>query len=198
MTPLVRLTRSPTLRRIDVDKSSYHRLSRNEIDGDNPCYQHLSRNPAAFRFLSLHAPCQFCQLLRLYMISYRRSRRQPKVPLSASSGQAIESHRMIRKGASVGRIVAQSIVFLLLCGIVGGELPELLTLADNAANDFTICKVKTLGSHDFPEASRAARTAVDIDSSRAVSALLYSRRRPSEQGSLLASGAVILHPVLRT
>jgi hypothetical protein len=28
--------------RIDVDKSSYHQLSQSEIDGDSPCYQHLS------------------------------------------------------------------------------------------------------------------------------------------------------------
>jgi hypothetical protein len=30
------------LLQIDVEKSSHYQLSRNEIGGDNPCYQHLS------------------------------------------------------------------------------------------------------------------------------------------------------------
>lgn len=104
---------------------------------------------------------------------------------------------MIRARLKIVGILIPALLLLLLCGIVAAEFPELLSLTDNAANDFTICKVKTLGSHDFPEASRAART-VDVDCSRAVSALLCSRVRPSEQGSLLASETVILHPVLRT
>jgi hypothetical protein len=45
---------------------------------------------------------------------------------------------MVSKRARIGRVFAQAIVFLLLCGVVGGELPELLTLTDNTTNDFTI------------------------------------------------------------
>ena len=109
------------------------------------------------------------------------------------------NHRsqMARARLKIAGVLVPALLLLLLCGIAAAEFPELLSLTDNTANDFTICKVKTLGSHDFPEASRAGRT-VDIDSSRAVSALLYSRLRPSEQGSLLAPKAIILHPVLRT
>jgi len=102
---------------------------------------------------------------------------------------------MARARLKIVGVLVPALLLLLLCGIVAAEFPELLSLTDNTANDF--CKVKTLGSHDFPEASRAART-VDIDSSWAVSALLYSRLKPSEQGSLLAPKVIILHPVLRT
>jgi hypothetical protein len=35
------------------------------------------------------------------------------------------------------------IVGLLLCGLVAAELPELLTLTDNTANDFTVRKGST-------------------------------------------------------
>jgi hypothetical protein len=42
-----------------------------------------------------------------------------------------------------GRLFFSFLVFLLLCGIVSAELPELLSLTDNTSNDFTIRKAST-------------------------------------------------------
>lgn len=55
---------------------------------------------------------------------------------------------------------AHVIVFLLLCGIVGGETPELLTLTDNCANDFTVRKTNPAISPLRHDISRHVRLAV--------------------------------------
>ena len=44
----------------------------------------------------------------------------------------------------LGKLLTSAIVFLLLFGIVSTELPELLTLTDNASNDFTVCKASSV------------------------------------------------------
>jgi len=49
---------------------------------------------------------------------------------------------MERKQTGIGKVIAQALILLLLCGIVGGEFPELLSLTDNASNDFTVSKKK--------------------------------------------------------
>src|ERR1700740_1111435 len=43
-------------------------------------------------------------------------------------------------GSRWGKILFPPIVGLLLCGLVASELPEILSLTDNTANDFTIRK----------------------------------------------------------
>lgn len=123
------------------------------------------------------------------------------ISLSIDSGPVYKfNHRsqMARARMKIVGVLVPALFLLLMCGIVAAEFPELLSLTDNTANDFTICKVKTLQSHDVPDASRAART-IDINSTRAAYGLLdHSSLRPSEQGSSLTLEAVILHPVLRT
>jgi hypothetical protein len=46
-------------------------------------------------------------------------------------------------GSSSAKILVPTIVGLLLCGLVASELPEILSLTDNTANDFTIRKAST-------------------------------------------------------
>src|ERR1700751_2320601 len=45
--------------------------------------------------------------------------------------------------SSSAKILVPMIVGLLLCGLVATELPEILSLTDNTANDFTIRKTST-------------------------------------------------------
>lgn len=49
---------------------------------------------------------------------------------------------VIRRSGSVKTLLPM-IVGLLLCGLVTAELPEILSLTDNTANDFTIRKAPT-------------------------------------------------------
>jgi hypothetical protein len=104
---------------------------------------------------------------------------------------------MIRKRASIGRIVAQAIVFLLLCGIVGGEIPELLALTDNTANDFTVCKTKSVVSPLRRDTRRYIRLA-DAGPNIAAHGMLFPRLGPFEQVVLVSSQAFVLDTVLRT
>jgi hypothetical protein len=103
-------------------------------------------------------------------------------------------HTMIRKRASTGRIVAQVIVFLLLCGIVGGEIPELLTLTDNCSNDFAVRKTNSAISsllHGASKHVRAANGAPEIGIS-------FSHFGPIERAALVPSAALIPDTVVRT
>lgn len=59
----------------------------------------------------------------------------------------------------VATILVAAIVGLLICAVAFSELPELLTLTDNVANDFTVCK--TRASH-----TAARPSAADYDSFR--------------------------------
>jgi hypothetical protein len=105
---------------------------------------------------------------------------------------------MARARLKIVGLLVPALLSLLLCGIVAAEFPELLSLTDNTANDFAICKVKPLSVHDVRDAGRAVRT-IDMDSTRSASARLLSHLRLLEEaGSLLTSEAVILRPVLRT
>jgi hypothetical protein len=106
--------------------------------------------------------------------------------------------QMARARLKIVGLLVPALLSLLLGGIVAAEFPELLSLTDNTANDFTICKVKPLSVHDVRDAGRAVRT-IDMDSTRSASARLLSHLRLLEEaGSLLTSEAVILRPVLRT
>ena len=64
---------------------------------------------------------------------------------------------MSRRRTRIVGIVAQVIVFLVLCGIVGGEFPELLSLTDNTSNDFTVRKTNPVVSSLPRNASRYER-----------------------------------------
>jgi hypothetical protein len=103
---------------------------------------------------------------------------------------------MIRKRASIGRMFAQVIVFLLLCGIVGGEIPEFLTLADNTTNDSTIRKMNSVISPPLRNDS-SIRVADVVEPTITAQDILFQQFHPFERATF-SSGAFILGTVLRT
>ena len=104
---------------------------------------------------------------------------------------------MIRKRNSTGRFVRQLIVFLLLCGIAGGEIPELLKLTDNTANDFAVRKTDSVISPLLRGGNRHVRVA-DAGPSSAMRDIFFPRFDTFEEASLVSSAALILDTVLRT
>jgi len=60
---------------------------------------------------------------------------------------------MLTHPSILGRLLFTFAVCLLLCGIVSVEIPELLSLTDNASNDFTIRKT---GKQECKPTLRAA------------------------------------------
>jgi len=106
-------------------------------------------------------------------------------------------HRMIRKRASIGRMFPHVIVFLLLCGIVGGEFPELLALTDNTTNDFTIRKMNSVISPRLRNAGRHVRVAAVVEPNITTHDILFLHLHPFERAAF-SSDAFILGTVLRT
>ena len=106
-----------------------------------------------------------------------------------------QSH-MVRKRISIGKILARALLCLLLCGIVAGELPELLSLTDNATNDFTVSGARSVVPPVRLNVSQNGRIA-DKDSAPA-SDFLFSRESPFEKAELVPSDVFILYSILRT
>lgn len=97
----------------------------------------------------------------------------------------------------IRKILVASLLSILLCGIVASEFPELLSLTDNTANDFTVGKTNTERLHALSDARGPVRIA-DIDSSVPPVTLLHSRLIPPEKAAPVPSELFILHSVLRT
>ena len=97
----------------------------------------------------------------------------------------------------IGGIVAQVIVFLVLCGIVGGEFPELLSLADITSNDFTVRTTNNVVSSLPRNASRHDRVS-NLKPNTASYGGTFSRLSPVETAELVASGVSCLYSILRT
>jgi hypothetical protein len=79
------------------------------------------------------------------------------------------------------------LVFLLLGGIVGGEIPELLTLTDNCANDFTVRKTNSAISplrHDINRHVRFVNVEPNIGTP-------FSYFGPVEKAAALVSSAAL-------
>jgi hypothetical protein len=104
---------------------------------------------------------------------------------------------MSRGRTNISKILLPGLVFLLLCGIVAGEFPELLSLSDNTANDFTVRRTDSVVSPAFLGASTHVRKA-DINSSTCTPELHFSRVSPFEKAELIPSAAFTVHSVLRT
>jgi len=104
---------------------------------------------------------------------------------------------MTRRRTRIGGIVAQVIVFLLLCGIVGGEFPELLSLTDGTSNDFTVHKTDSVVSRLPRDASRHVRVS-DVAPNIAACDDSLSRFSPFERAELVPSGVSSLYSILRT
>ena len=96
----------------------------------------------------------------------------------------------------LGKLLMSAMVFVLLCGIVASELPELLTLTDNPTNDFTVCKASSV---EGVRALIAAKLGAIPFAVRAVvehSAVKFATATAGG-ASPTRSGLFILHSVLR-
>jgi hypothetical protein len=128
-------------------------------------------------------------------------RRNPSYLFSIIPEGCITSHigdqKVARARTNIGKILGPALVFLLLCGIVGGEFPELLTLTDNTANDFTFGRTKTVVLRVSLDASRHARIA-DVVSNTPAPGSPFWHLLPSEKATMVPSELSILHSVLRT
>ena len=103
---------------------------------------------------------------------------------------------MVSKRISFGKILARALLCLLLCAIVAGELPELLSLTDNATNDFTVRGARSVVPPVRLNASQNGRVA-DQDSAPALD-FLSLRESPYEKAELAPSDILILCSILRT
>ena len=105
--------------------------------------------------------------------------------------------KMSRKWTTIGKIMVPAFVVLLLCVIFTAEFPELLSLVDDTANDFT---VRGPYSADLLvhllSTSRPRITAMEFGSPAPV--LLFPLLSPIEKTALASSKLFILHSVLRT
>jgi hypothetical protein len=104
---------------------------------------------------------------------------------------------MTRGRAGIGKILVTAVVVLLLCGIVAGEFPELLSLTDNATNDFTLIKAKSAASPVLLVAKKYL-PASDVNSYALAPTLVFSHTRPFENEAYVSSGALVLRSILRT
>jgi hypothetical protein len=104
---------------------------------------------------------------------------------------------MARQRTNLGRILLTVVVLLLLCGIVAGEFPELLSLTDNATNDFTVLGTKSAVATVLLVARKHVPVS-DADSETLALASHFSHAHPVEKGAYIPSGAFVLHPILRT
>jgi hypothetical protein len=96
----------------------------------------------------------------------------------------------------MGKILARALLCLLLCGIFSGEFPELLSLTDNATNDFTISGARSVVPTVRLNACKNVRI-VDKDSAPAPD-FLFSRESPFKKAELVPSDVLILYSILRT
>jgi hypothetical protein len=96
---------------------------------------------------------------------------------------------------SIGKILARALLCLLLCGIFAGELPELLSLTDNATNDFSVTGARPVVPSVRLNASKNVRIA-DKDSVPAFS-FFFSCLSPFERAELVPSDVLILYSILR-
>lgn len=104
---------------------------------------------------------------------------------------------MARGRTNIGRILVTAIVFVLLCGIVAGEFPELFSLTDNATNDFTLVRAK---SAPLPLLLQAGShlPAADINCNALAPTSSFSRPSPLAEASSVPSLRPTIHPILRT
>jgi hypothetical protein len=155
-----------------------------------------------FRFDPTNAPVNSDNCSRLSEVlscatSHGTERRTPGTRICFKRLGKSGHYRSMRKRASIGRVFAQVIVFLLLSGIVCGEFPELLALTDNTTNDFTIRKINSLISPHVRKASRRVRAADVGELNITAHDILFQHLHPFERAPF-SSEALILGTVLRT
>ena len=103
---------------------------------------------------------------------------------------------MVLARTKIRNLLVWPLLSILLCGVVASEFPELLTLTDNASNDFAARNTNSEGLHALPGARGPVRSA-DINSSVPAAILLQSRLVPFEKAAPVPSELLILHSTLR-
>jgi hypothetical protein len=110
---------------------------------------------------------------------------------------ATGDRRMPRKQIGIGRILVSALVVLLLCGIVAGEFPELVSLTDNTTNDFTVVKTKSPISR-ISVAARSYRQTADTTYKIPVHDVISNRFDRFEHSALIPSDRFTPDSILRT
>ena len=103
---------------------------------------------------------------------------------------------MVRNRVGISGIFVRAIVFLLLCGIVCGEMPELLTLTDNTSNDFAIRMTNSVISPLLRNASRRDRVTDAVEFKITAHDMLFLDFYSFERAAF-SSDALIFGTVLR-
>jgi hypothetical protein len=103
---------------------------------------------------------------------------------------------MVHGITNTGKVVPRVVVCLLLCGLFAGELPELLTLVDNTANDYTICSAGPASSTVSPIAKKRVQIA-DSNCNMRAPEFFSSLMRPLKKNVIVSSDAFVLDSVLR-
>jgi hypothetical protein len=104
---------------------------------------------------------------------------------------------MARDRTKIVKMLLVAVICLLVCAIVAGEFPELLSLTDNATNDFTVVRTKSLALHVLVHASRR-RPVAENDRSSIATALLFSHLSPFQEVASAPSKPPAPYSVLRT
>jgi hypothetical protein len=104
---------------------------------------------------------------------------------------------MPRKRTQIGKFLVPALVFLLLCGIVAGEFPELLSLTDNTTNDFTVIRTKSAALPVLLHAG-SHHPVADINCNTLAPTLLFSLPSSLEETASISPERSTLHSVLRT
>jgi hypothetical protein len=104
---------------------------------------------------------------------------------------------MVRNRIHLGKILVTAIAFLLLCGIVVGEFPELQSLTDNATNDFTIVRTRLTASPVLLH-SNGRRPTAALNARIPAATLLFSRLSPLHEAATIPPKRSALYSVLRT
>jgi hypothetical protein len=104
-------------------------------------------------------------------------------------------HRMSPR-IIIPRTFGIALVSLLLCAIVASELPELLSLTDNAANDFTMRSADLFVSAVLYRTENLQKAAKEFNNFMPGS--LFGRPGTPEKTGFAPSLLFILYSVLRT
>src|SRR5271170_2942944 len=102
---------------------------------------------------------------------------------------------MANRKERIGRILVTALAVLVLCGIVAAELPELLSLTDDTANDFSLRNTNTLVLPARLHAHRPVAI-VDADAGPAGSHFFSLRLNSFDPAALTPSELFLRYSVL--
>lgn len=104
---------------------------------------------------------------------------------------------MVRSQTKIGGIVAQVVMFLLLCGIVFGEFPELLSLIDNTSNDVVV-RITASMAPSLPRGASKRDPVASLEANIPAHDSALWHLTPFEAAELVPSDVYLLYSILRT